>query len=49
MRHNSVIKRSIIQNFMAQKRIQLDLLGKNCLRCEFSDNGSTLIMSGMTS
>ena len=34
---------------MAQKRIQLDLLGKNCLRCEFSDDGSTLIMSGMTS
>ena len=33
----------------SRKRIPLDPLGENCLRCELSDDGSTLIMSGMTS
>jgi hypothetical protein len=33
----------------SRKRIPLDPSGENCLRCELSDDGSTLIMSGMTS
>ena len=33
----------------SRKRIPLDPLGENCLRCELSDDDSTLIMSGMTS
>jgi len=33
----------------SRKRISLDPSGENCLRCELSDDGSTLIMSGMTS
>jgi len=33
----------------SRKRIPLDPLGENCLRCELSDDGSTLIMKGMTS
>ena len=33
----------------SRKRIPLDPAGENCQRCELSDDGSTLIMSGMTS
>ena len=33
----------------SRKRIFLDPLGETCQRCELSDDGSTLIMSGMTS
>ena len=33
----------------SRKRIPLDPSGENCLRCELSDDGSTLIMPGMTS
>ena len=33
----------------SRKRIPLDPTGENCQRCELSDDGSTLIMSGMTS
>ena len=33
----------------SRKRIPLDPSGENCLRCELSDDGSTLIMSVMTS
>ena len=33
----------------SRKRIPLDPLGENCLRCELNDDGSTLIMTGMTS
>ena len=33
----------------SRKRIPLDPMGENCQRCELSDDGSTLIMSGMTS
>mgnify|MGYP001331914695 FL=1 len=33
----------------SRKRIPLDPSGENCLRCELSDDGSILIMSGMTS
>ncbi len=32
----------------SRKRVPLDPLGENCLRCSLSDDGSTLIMSGMT-
>ena len=33
----------------SRKRVPLDPLGENCLRCSLSDDGLTLIMSGMTS
>ena len=33
----------------SRKRIPLDPTGENCQRCELSDDGSTLIKSGMTS
>ena len=33
----------------SRKRIPLDPLGENCIRCALSDDGLTLIMSGMTS
>ena len=33
----------------SRKRIPFDPAGENCQRCELSDDGSTLIMSGMTS
>jgi len=33
----------------SRKRISLDPTGENCQRCELSDDGVTLIMSGMTS
>ncbi|MDA9872315.1 hypothetical protein N9D42_02605 [Candidatus Thioglobus sp.] len=33
----------------SRKRLSLDPSGESCQRCELSDDGSTLIMSGMTS
>ena len=33
----------------SRKRIPLDREGEKCLRCELSDDGSNLILSGMTS
>jgi len=33
----------------SRKRIPLDQLGENCLRCALSDDGLTIIKSGMTS
>ena len=33
----------------SKKRIQLDSMGENCLRCELTEDGSTLLMLGMTS
>ena len=33
----------------SRKRLSLDPSGETCQRCEFSDDGSTLIISGMTS
>ena len=33
----------------SKKRIQLDSTGEKCLRCELTEDGSTLLMLGMTS
>ena len=33
----------------SRKRLSLDPSGETCQRCELSDDGSTLIISGMTS